>query len=385
MQILGTITFVSLTIFTGFYLFYFVVCIRYKRAKPTEAPAPPSSKDLPAVSIIIPTYNEAKVISSKTKNLMSIHYPMDKFQIVFVDSGSTDGTFGLIEQVAKESGLPVTTVQQGRRKGFNNAVIDGFAQTTGEIICITGAETEYDPEALYLMVEKFNNPNVGAVTGRQEIKNIDEGYSPKLEAAYRSLYDLVREGESAIDSPFDIKGEISAARRDIIAHLVKKPELFGKGCIDCCISFQAKIDGYRTVYEPRAVYHELSPGAIGDSFKQQIRRAATLIENMMAFRSMILNSKFGAFGTLIMPAHFLMLIILPFLLLTGAFGIVALLVLDLSNYLLLALVCVSLLAIVISSQLQAFLKTQIVLLIATLKILTGVETQKFEQLSTTRR
>ena len=341
------------------------------------------SRNLPVVSIIIPTYNEAKVISRRMENLLALHYPRDKLQIVFVDGGSTDGTAELIEGLAKQSGLSVTIVQQGRRKGFNNAVIEGFAKTVGEIICITGAETEYDPEALNVMVENFSDPKIGAVTGKQKIKNVEDGYSAKLEVAYRSIYDFLREAESCIDSPFDIKGEICAARRNIVAHLVEKPELSEKGCIDCCISFQAKVDGYRTVYDPEAAYYELSPKSIQDSFKQQIRRAATLIENMMAFKGMILNKKFGSFGMLIMPAHFLMLIILPFLLLMGSIGIAMIVILDLSNYLLLALVGIVLLAILVSSQIQAFVKTQIVLVIATLQLLIGVETQRFERLSST--
>ena len=384
LQILKIVAFASITIFVGFYLFYLAVCIRYIKAKRLKTSAISMGENLPTVSIIIPTYNEAQVIPRKMENLQELHYPRDKFEVVFVDGGSTDGTAELIEDLAKDSGLSVAIVQQGRRKGFNKAIIEGFAKTTGEIICITGAETEYDPEALSIMVEKFRDPRIGAVTGKQKIKNIDEGYSPKLEVAYRSLYDLLREAESCIDSPFDIKGEICAARRDVMAHLVEKPELSEKGCIDCCISFQAKTDGYKTVYEPRAAYYELSPKSIKDSFKQQIRRAATLIENMMAFKGMILNKKFGAFGMLIMPAHFLMLVILPFLLLIGSIGMVTLVVLDLSNHLLLGIVGIIVLATLLSSQLQAFLKTQVVLIIATLRLLIGTETQKFKRLSTTR-
>jgi cellulose synthase/poly-beta-1,6-N-acetylglucosamine synthase-like glycosyltransferase len=109
------------------------------------------------------------------------------------------------------------------------------------------------------------------------------------------LYDFLRAAESSIDSPFDIKGEISAARRDLITKLVKKPGLSQKGCIDCCISFQARMDGYRTVYAPEATYSEHLPKTVKESFRQQTRRAATLMENMFAFKDMILNMKFGAF------------------------------------------------------------------------------------------
>jgi cellulose synthase/poly-beta-1,6-N-acetylglucosamine synthase-like glycosyltransferase len=320
----------------------------------------------------------------KIKNLQELNYPKNKFEVVFVDGGSTDGTADLIEELAKESELSVKIVRQGARKGFNNAVIEGFAQTSGDIICITGAETEYDPEALKIMVKVFNDPRIGAVTGKQKIKNIREGFSPKLEGAYRSLYDFIREAESSMDSPFDIKGEISAARRDVVAKLVKNSYLPQKGCIDCCISFQARMDGYKTVYAPEATYSELSPKTIKESFKQQIRRAVTLMENMLAFKNMIFDKKFGTFGMLIMPAHFLMLNILPFILLIGSVGLILLAVLNPSNYLVLAFICLILLATMLSKHLQAFLKTQLVLIVATLKLLIGTETQRFEKISTTR-
>jgi len=385
LQVLKNIAFTSIAIFLGFYLFYFILCIVYIRKRRVNNSAiSTDDKNFPIISIIIPTYNEAKVISRKMKNLQSLKYPKDKIEIIFVDGGSNDGTADIIDELAKDSGLTVKIVQQNQRKGFNKAIVEGFPKTRGEIVCITGAETEYDPEALKIMVEKFRDPRIGAVTGKQKIKNIKEGYFPKLESAYRSLYDLVREAESLMDSPFDIKGEICASRRSVMAHLVKKPELYEKGCIDCCISFQAKIDGYKTVYEPRAVYYEPSPKSIQDSFRQQIRRAATLIENLMAFKGMILNRKFGVFGMLIMPAHFLMLIILPFLLIIGSLGIIMIVMLDISNYTTLAFLLICLLSILLSSKFQAFIKTQIVLVIAALKLLIGIETQKFERLASTR-
>lgn len=257
-QVLEIVAFTCVTIVIGFYLFYLALCIGYTRARRRKISAYSITMDSPKVSIIIPTYNEVLVIPRKIKNLQTLHYPKDKFEVVFVDGGSTDGTADLIEKLANDSGLSVKIVRQGARKGFNNAVIEGFANTTGEIICMTGAETEYDPEALRVMVDKLSDPKIGAVTGKQKIKNAEEGYSPKLEVAYRRLYDFLRAAESSIDSPFDIKGEVSAVRRDLIAKLVKKPGLSQKGCIDCCISFQARMDGYRTVYAPEATYSKHS-------------------------------------------------------------------------------------------------------------------------------
>lgn len=369
---------ITMATFIGFYLFYLLICLVFKRAKQGRKSVLPATKDLPKVSILIPTYNEARVISQKIENFKLLDYPRDKLEAVFVDGGSTDGTADLIENLARKSNLSIRLIRQSYRKGFNRAVIEGFSETTGDAICITGAETEYDKEALKLLVGHFSDPGIGAVTGRLEIKNIQDGYAPKLESAYRGLYDLVRMAESNIDSPFDIKGEISAVRRSVLRHLVEEPRLQQRGAIDTCISFQAKMDREKTDYEPRAVYYELSPTSIHDSFKQGTRRAAALIENMMTFKTMIFNRRFGAFGMLIMPSHFLMLTLLPFVLTAGVAAIALLMAFDPSNYLLAAILLAATFAIVLSKSLQAFLKTQLVLIIATLGLFFRIETQTFD-------
>lgn len=373
----------ALTVFVGFYFFYYTICWWYIRAnkfkKKTDL-----KNSYPTVSIIIPLYNEVKVLSRKIENLKELNYPKEKLEIVFVDGGSTDGSSGLLEKLTEQSELPIKNVFQESRKGFNNAVIDGFAETTGKIICITGAETEYDPEALNIMMQHFSDSRIGAVTGKQKIKNVDDGYSPKLEVAYRDLYDFVREGEGYIDSPFDLKGEISAARREIVKALVENPNLIQRGCIDACFSFQGRMAGYKTVYEPRAVYYELSPKLMRDSFKQQIRRAATLIENMLAFKNMIFNRKYGAFGMFIMPAHFLMLVVLPYLFILASIGMVALAAFYPTNFLFLSIVIVGLLGLLLSRRVKAFAKAQMALVLANLRLLKGVETQKFEKLESAR-
>jgi len=382
-----TITLTSLSIFIGFYVFYFLICLIYIKRSNKYIPDKClglNDTDLPTVSLIIPVYNEIKVIPKKFENLKNLLYPIKKLEIIFVDGGSTDGSANQIESLSKQTDLSIILIRQGSRKGFNNAVIEGFYKTTGEIIFIPGAETEYDPKALILCVKHFLDPNVGVVTGRQIIKNVHDNFTTKLESSYRSLYNFLREAESNLDSPFLLQGEISSARRNIVQRLVENPEFLQKGNIDSCFTFQARMDKLKTIYEPQAVYYDLSPSSFRDSWKQQMRRASTLIQNMLIFKKMILNKNFGLFGLFIMPSNFLMLIILPFIFLFIVLGILTLVFLYPSNYIFFSLIITGLILITISKSIQAFIKAQLVLIMANIKLIIGVETQKFERLESTR-
>jgi len=128
----------------------------------------------------------------------------------------------------------------------------------------------------------------------------------------------------------------------------------------------------------------LSPKLMRDSFKQQVRRAATLIENMMAFKEIMFNRKYGAFGLFIMPAHFLMLVVFPYLIFVlVAFVIVSVVVYP-TNLFLLAILVTGLTSLLVSKKVKAFVKTQLALVLATCKLLKGVETQKFERIESAR-
>lgn len=382
--VLEIFAFVVAGVFVGFYAFYYLLCLRFSRMKSTSGEGSLKSENLPSVSFIVPTYNENKVIADRIRNFRDMNYPKDRLEVVFVDGGSSDGTVKRIRSLTEDLPFQTKIVEQGSRKGFNAAVIEGFYSTLGEIIFITGAETQYAPDAVRIMVGHFEDPTVGAVNGTMRVNNPEKGLSTELETAYRGLYDFLRQAESNMDSPFDIKGEIAASRRTVCQHLVENAEMSRKGCIDACVSFQAKKDGYKTVYEPRAIYYEPAPETMQDSFRQQSRRAATLIQNMLVFKGLILKPQYNLFGMLTMPAHFLMLLVLPFLFLIAIASFLVLVALNPFNYLVVGLLAVVVLGLLLSKKVQAFAKTQMALVFACLKMLRGVETQKFERLSSVR-
>jgi hypothetical protein len=85
-----------------------------------------------------------------------------------------------------------------------------------------------------------------------------------------------------------------------------------------------------------------------------------------------------------MPAHFMMLIVLPFFFLSSIVGILFLAAFNPLNYFLIGLIILGLLVLIFSRGLQAFAKIQIVLILTLFKMLFGIDTQKFERLKSVR-
>ena len=56
--------------------------------------------DWPAVSVLVPARNEARVINGTLDHLCSLDYPADRMEIIIVDDGSQDGTGDLVDAYA---------------------------------------------------------------------------------------------------------------------------------------------------------------------------------------------------------------------------------------------------------------------------------------------
>ncbi|MEM2184999.1 MAG: glycosyltransferase, partial [Candidatus Methanomethylicia archaeon] len=65
-------------------------------SKPWDIRIDPSYR--PKVTVVIPTYNEAKLIEAKLDNVTAQVYPKDGIEVLVIDSASTDGTAEVVER-----------------------------------------------------------------------------------------------------------------------------------------------------------------------------------------------------------------------------------------------------------------------------------------------
>lgn len=274
----------------------------------------PKNKDYsfqPFVSIIVPTYNEEKVIEDRNKNLFVLDYPKDKYEIIVVDSGSTDKTTVIVDKLIEKhnpSEPNLRLIKEEERKGKASAINLGKKHAKGGIVLITDANSIFDKNVLKEMTPHFKDPKVGAVGGKYCVANPENPLAAS-ESFYWDLEYIMRRGESALDSACLFHGEINAWRKDIVDADIR---MLSED-LDMCIKIRKK--GFKIEYEPEARIYEPSATTAEDQIKQRKRTSIGTIQNMFKHLGFFIPPR-DLYSFLIFPSHKSLAMLSPFILLT---------------------------------------------------------------------
>jgi glycosyltransferase involved in cell wall biosynthesis len=121
-----------------------------------QASVPAAASDGPRYSIVVPFYNEeavARELYDRIRRVMnSIGEP---YEMVFVNDGSTDGTAGILADIA-ESDEKVWFVDLRRNFGQTTAIQAGFDQARGEILVAMDGDLQHDPYDIPMLLAKID-------------------------------------------------------------------------------------------------------------------------------------------------------------------------------------------------------------------------------------
>jgi poly-beta-1,6-N-acetyl-D-glucosamine synthase len=377
------LTWFSLLFTISFYLGYLTLLLYFNKKGISKKET--IEFTYPTVTLIIPVYNEEKVIEKKIHNIDELDYPTDKLTVIFIDGQSKDGTAHKISELSKISKKNITLIRQEKRDGYTRAVIQGILQAKSEIVVATDGGSYHYTDTLLHLVKHFADPQIGAVTGKEVVMGNKENVGLKLEQSYRSLYDFMRKAETQIDSTPDSKGEILAVRLEICKELIHKLKLSPNASFDSCVPYQAKLMGFRTIYDEKAKYYEYAPASFSDRTTQQVRRATLLIGALFLFKNMLFKKKNGKFGSLILPIHFVMYCIIPSMFLLGIISLaISTLMAPLAVVFFWIVTALLLMKKVSRTLLISFTQSQIALLAALIKLAQRKESLFIETIPSTR-
>lgn len=257
----------------------------------------------PKVSIVIPTMNEEAIIEKRLTNILEMNYPPDKMEVIFVDN-SKDRTPEIIKTYAAK--YPFLTLQKQGKKGFNNALNQGYASATGDIIIKSDSTAMPHPDALREIVANFSDESVGAVCGVHVFNNGDD-----IEKEFKGVMYRVQLMESYFHSSLISHGSFGAYRKFLTPTLGEEIT-----ADDSEVVVNVVRNGYRAIIDPEVKSEEESPKSFKERRSQKNRRAAGVIRVLVRNLDMLFNEKYGNFGMVTLPVDLFLLVISPILLFT---------------------------------------------------------------------
>ncbi|PIZ52927.1 hypothetical protein COY26_03220 [Candidatus Woesearchaeota archaeon CG_4_10_14_0_2_um_filter_33_10] len=262
-----------------------------------------SDSYMPKVTMMIMSYNEAKVIEKKIKNSLELDYP--KLEIFVVDSASNDGTQNIVKKYSRK----VKLIEQGERKGKASAINYGMKYASGEIIIITDSNAMMNKEAIKKIARHFSNKKIGGVCGRFEARDIRDTSIGAGGSIYWKIEKFLRKHESDIDSVIHMSGEITAFRKGVI-NKVDESSLSE----DFDMAIRIREAGFRILYEPDAIAYEPAPENINDLLTQKKRITIGTWQELIKHKDVLFNPRYGWYGLVILPSHKLFQVLTPFFL-----------------------------------------------------------------------
>lgn len=269
----------------------------------------PDIDDLPTVTLIIPMYNEEKVIRKKIENTSQLNYPEDKLEVIVLDDYSTDACESIAVETIKQQELNAAVVKNEGGKGKARGLNWIFPQISSEITVISDSDALLKEDSLLHITKNYSNPMIGGVIGKIIIISDKRRISKSQEDSYRFYFDLWRQGESKIASVSVCNGPLMSFRTDLLKKIKVDPNAYAD---DSDILFRTIQLGYRVVYEKKAIVYERVPLTLKGRTIQKMKRINGLRKVYLNNLSVLGK---GSFGKIIYPYALLTHIISPLIIL----------------------------------------------------------------------
>ena len=106
------------------------------------------------ISVIIPVYNEVESINELYKQLLKALQEFSRYEIIFIDDGSSDGSVETIKKIS-ELDNSINLIQFHRNYGKSAALAEGFKHAKGNYIVTMDADLQDDPKEISNLINKL--------------------------------------------------------------------------------------------------------------------------------------------------------------------------------------------------------------------------------------
>jgi len=244
---------------------------RKRYATPPEMP----EEGWPRVAVLVPAYNEEKVIGAKIENCLALNYPPDKLEVLIGSDGSKDRTNAIVRSFADSRLRLIELPGRSGKTGVLNRLV---RETDADIIVFSDANVMIEPAALRLLMRHFADEKVGVAGGGKYILIPAGAEAVHGEALYGNYENNLRTRESMIGGMSGALGSLMAMRRPLY-----RPFATGSTNDDTVPSIWATLGGYRNVYDPEARAFEESGRTVREEFRRRIRIGAGNFQTLFRY------------------------------------------------------------------------------------------------------
>ncbi|TFF34205.1 glycosyltransferase [Mucilaginibacter psychrotolerans] len=280
-----------------------VLAVRQFMGDKKERVAPTSP--LPAVSIIVPAYNEEVTAAATIESLLKLEY--HNFEVLFIDDGSKDNTYEVVK--AAYDNHPLVRVLTKPNGGKASALNFGIAQAKYDYVVCIDADTQLRSDAIYQLMSYFTDAEIGAVAGTVKVANEINIITRWQSIEYITAQNMDRRAFDLINSITVVPGAIGAFSKEAIA----KAGGFTYDTLaeDCDLTMRILKAGYIVKNSAEAVAYTEAPESLNMLLKQRFRWSFGVIQSFWKNRDALFNKKYKFFGMVGMPNILIFQILLP--------------------------------------------------------------------------
>ena len=260
----------------------------------------------PGVSVIVPAYNEEKVVVQTISSLLNQRYD-GELEIVVVDDGSTDDTSVIVQEAYGNH--PQVSVYRKTNGGKASALNYGIARARHEVVIGLDADTVFDDDTVAELVQPLADPKVAAVAGNAKVGNRINLVTRWQALEYVTSQNLDRRAFSLLDCITVVPGAVGAWRRSLVIEVggFREDTL----AEDQDLTLAMRRAGHSVAYADGAVAYTEAPDTLRGLAKQRFRWSFGTLQCAWKHRDAFFRRKFGSLGLVALPNVFLFQLLLP--------------------------------------------------------------------------
>jgi peptidoglycan-N-acetylglucosamine deacetylase len=306
-NIMTWIFFVGDVLMTGRLLFIGAFAI-YDRLWPHRYGTPGEAAHyLPQVAVLIPAYNEEKVIARTIRSALTSDYP--NLHVIVIDDGSSDKTLEVARATfAHEEASGRVLILTKPNSGKADALNYGLEHLHGEEIFVgIDADTVVASDAISRLVPHFLNPKVGAVAGNAKVGNRINLWTRWQALEYITSQNFERRALNTMGAVSVVPGAIGAWR----VSAVREAGGFHTDTVaeDADLTMALLQLGYRVEYQDLALAYTEAPVNARGLMRQRFRWSFGILQSVWKHRAAFARE--GVLGWIALPNIAIFQVLLP--------------------------------------------------------------------------